>query len=313
MRRIRLLKAPISSSAARRRPLGTLRFRAASAAGLLLLASFAVLCLPFLASCGSGPSAAKSAVHGRWVSLSPSMTEILFAVGAGRQVAGVCAPASYPPEARALPAVASWDRVDVEAILALHPRACFTVEGMQSPEVLATVRRLGVPVLVYPMRNLNDLWRCMMDVGTRTGHGREAGELVHALRSRIRAASPAAGEPRLSAVVIVGLDPLVAAGRGSFLDGVLQAAGYENALGAVAESYPALSVERVAEAEPQVLVMPQGEIPTDLGNAFAARLRKLEGKPVREVWVPADLLVRPGPRTVEAVEALAAARRGVAP
>ena len=313
MRRIRFLKAPISSSAARRGPIGLALFRAASPAGTLLLAFFALLSLPFLASCGGGPSAARSAAQGRWVSLSPSITEVLFAVGAGPEVAGVCAPASYPPEARALPAVASWDRVDVEAILALHPRACFTVEGMQSPEVLATLRRLGVPVFVYPMRNLEDLWRCMADVGERTSHGREAGDLVRALQSRVRAASPAGGEARLSAVVVVGLDPLVAAGRGSFLDGVLRAAGYANALGAVAESYPALSVERVAEAEPQVLVMPQGEIPTDLGSAFAARLRKLEDKPVREVWVPADLLVRPGPRTVEAIEALAAARRGVAP
>ncbi|MGA9753325.1 MAG: helical backbone metal receptor [Acidobacteriota bacterium] len=313
MRRIWLLRARISSSAAGRRSVPPARFRATSPAGLLLLAFFAVLSFPFLASCGGGPSAAKSAVRGRWVSLSPSMTEILFAVGAGREVAGVCAPASYPPEARALPAVASWDRVDVEAILSLHPKACFTVEGMQSPEVLATLRRLGVPVLVYPMRNLEDLWQCMTDVGRRTGHGRQARDLVHLLQSRVRAASPAGGEPRLSAVVVVGLDPLVAAGRGSFLDGVLQAAGYANALGGVAESYPALSVERVAEAEPEVLIMPQGEIPAGLGNAFAARLRKLEGKPVREVWVPADLLVRPGPRTVEAIEALAAARRGAAP
>ena len=313
MRRIWLFKAPIPRLTAGRRPVPPARFRAASPVGLLLFASFALLSFPFLASCGGGPSAARPAAQGRWVSLSPSMTEVLFAVGAGPEVAGVCAPASYPPEARALPAVASWDRVDVEAILALHPRACFTVGGMQSPEVLATLRRLGVPVFVYPMRNLNDLWRCMTDVGKRTGHGREAGDLVRALQSRVRAASPAGGEARLSAVVVVGLDPLVAAGRGCFLDGVLRAAGYANALGAVAESYPALSVERVAEAEPEVLIMPQGEIPAGLGKAFAARLRKLEGKPVREVWVPADLLVRPGPRTVEAIEALAAARRGVAP
>ncbi len=313
MRRIWLLKAPISSSTAGRRSVPSARSRPTSPAGLLLLAAFAVLSCTFLVSCGGGPSAAQSAVHGRWVSLSPSMTEVLFAVGAGREVAGVCAPASYPPEARALPAVASWDRVDVEAILSLHPKTCFTVEGMQSPEVLATLRRLGVPVLVYPMRNLEDLWQCMMDVGKRTGHGREARDLVRVLESRVRAASPVGGEPRLSAVVVVGLDPLVAAGRGSFLDGVLQAAGYKNALGAVAESYPALSVERVAAAEPAVLIMPEGEIPADLGNAFAARLRKLEGKPLREIWVPADLLVRPGPRTVEAIEALASARRGVTP
>ncbi|MGC8724372.1 MAG: ABC transporter substrate-binding protein [Acidobacteriota bacterium] len=313
MRRIRLSKASTSSSAAVRRALAPVWFQAALPAGHLLLVSFIVLSLPFLASCGGGPVAARPAAHGRWVSLSPSMTEVLFAVGAGPEVAGVCAPASYPPEARVLPTVASWDRVDVEAILALHPRACFTVEGMQSPEVLATLRRLGVPVFVYPMRNLEDLWRCMTDVGERTGHGREAGDLVSALQARVRAASPAGGEARLSAVVVVGLDPLVAAGHGSFLDGVLRAAGYANALGAVAESYPALSVERVAEAEPEVLIMPQGEIPAGLGKAFAARLRKLEGKPVREVWVPADLLVRPGPRTVEAIEALAAARRGVAP
>jgi len=90
------------------------------------LALAAILVLPAIAP-------ASQEKPRRWVSLAPSMTEILFDVGAGREVAGVCAPSDYPPEARALPAVASFEKVDLERLLALRPSACFTVEGMQSP------------------------------------------------------------------------------------------------------------------------------------------------------------------------------------
>ncbi len=279
--------------------------RGSAALQLLLLA---VLSL----ACTSAPVPPKPASP-RWVSLAPSLTEILFAVGAGGEVAGVCAPVTYPPEAARVRAVASWDRVDTEALVAIAPTACFTVEGMQGPQPLDALRRLGVEVHVYPMRSLADLRSCILDVGARTGHAAEAARLTAAMDKRTASADPGPRFRRLPVLVLVGLDPLVAAGPESFLSEVLQRAGFRNALSAGGEPYPALSLEDAAEADPSAVVYPQGEIGPEAVRAFLAALQRVLGRPVAAVPVPADLLVRPGPRTVDAVEMLSRVRKGMAP
>ncbi len=171
------------------------------------------------------------------------MTEILFALGAGGEVAGVCEPGDRPPEAASLPRVASWERLDVEAVVALSPSACFTVSGMQTPSALASLERFGIPVHVYPMENLEDVFAAVESVGVRTGRAGEGRRLAEAYRARVRAARRdlPPGPPE-RALAVVGLNPLVAAGGPSFLTGVLHAAGFENVLAGRGESYPAVSL-----------------------------------------------------------------------
>jgi iron complex transport system substrate-binding protein len=248
------------------------------------------------------------------VSLSPSVTEILFALGAGPQVGGLCAPANYPPEAASVPVVATWDAVDVEAIVALKPSACFTVEGMQGPQALASLRRLGVPVVVYPMRSLDDLWACIRSIGERIGRGAQGEALAASLEARVRAAAPPPGSEPQPALVVVGVDPVVAAGPRSFLDGVLRAAGFRNVCPGAGESYPALSLEDAARCAPRWVIFPEGEFSREAAQTLTDDVGRLTGRPVRSLFIPADLLVRPGPRTPEAVERLRAAlREGGAP
>jgi ABC-type Fe3+-hydroxamate transport system substrate-binding protein len=266
------------------------------------------LCALALALLLGAPAPAQEGAK-RWVSLSPSVTEIIFDIGAGPEVAGVCLPADYPPEAKDRKAVASWEKVDVEAIVALRPSACFTVEGMQSAEALLSLRRLGIGVQVYPMRDLDDLWACFLKVGEAVGREGEARAKVGALKERIaRAAAGTRGAPARGAVV-VGLSPLVAAGRASFLNAVLSRCGIRNVLARHGEAYPALSLEQLAAAGPEVLILPEGEFPRSEGERFLRSLQDVQGTKVRAVWVPADLLVRPGPRTADAVEIVARAMR----
>lgn len=246
-----------------------------------------------------------------WVSLAPSMTEILFAVGAGREVAGVCEPADRPPEAASLPRVASWERLDVEAVVALAPAACFTVAGMQTPSALASLERLGVRVHVYPMESLEDVFSAVESVGERTGRADAGRRLAEDLRERVRQAGRRLppGRPE-RALAVVGLNPLVVAGGPSFVTGVLRAAGFENALGGRGEGYPAVSLEDVAAARPDAVVFPEGEMSPEAVRTFLERLEGASGRPARAVMVPAGLLVRPGPGSVEAVERLAGERKG---
>jgi len=269
-------------------------------------APFLLLVSAFLVRCSAVPPP-EPPTEQILISLSPSITEILFAIGAGSDLRGVCRPNDHPPEAAAIAAVASHQMVDVEAIVGLNPSAVFTCEGMQSPEVLATIERFGIPVHVYPTRSIEDLWACMRDVGLRTGRTEQAAALAEACMRRLGAAQPRDGMEALSAVLIVGTHPLVAAGEGTFLDEVLHASGFTNAAPPHA-GYQAMSMETLAAADPDCLILPRGDLPPDDGARLARDLEHLTGHEVPCVWVDADRLSRPGPRTPEAVEELARKR-----
>jgi len=249
--------------------------------------------------------------HKRWTSLSPSITEILFAIGAGPEVGGVCAPADYPAAAAALPVVASWQKVNVEAIVAASPEYCFTIDGMQPPRVLNTLSRLGVKVRSYPMGNLDDLFGCIESVGALTGHGDEADRIVAAMKQRISSARLGLPRDSVDAVIVVGIKPLVVAGRNSFMDDMLRAAAFRNSIAERWGNWPQVSLETVALSKPRIVVYPRGEFPRKDVDVFLANLDKLLDRPVRPLAIDADLLSRPGPRTPLAIEQLCEERKEV--
>lgn len=268
-------------------------------------AAAAVLALCLVLACAAGGPG-----EARWVSLAPSATEVLFAVGAGPEVAGVCAPADWPPEAAGRKVVASWERVDVEAVVAVRPRACFTVEGMNPPEAVATLRRLGIPVHVFPARSLGDVPAMLEAAGRLTGRREKGAEAARRFREEVSLLTSGLSKERIPAAVVVGLDPLVVAGGQSFLNDLLEAAGFENVFVGLTEAYPLVSLEELVRRRPAVLVLPEGEVPEGRAASLRAELEGLQGGPVRAVAVPADLLVRPGPRSLRALEILVRARRG---
>jgi len=156
---------------------------------------------------------------------------------------------------------------------------------------------------------LDDLWACFRGVGRSVGRAKEAEARIRVLKERIAIAVRGIRGPAQKGAVVVGLAPLVAVGRASFLNGVLSLCGIENALTPWGEAYPSLSLEQLASARPRVVVLPEGEVPRPEAERFLQSLKDIQGESVRGIWVPADLLVRPGPRTAEAVEIIAKARR----
>jgi len=273
--------------------------------GRFFLIFFFLLPLVFLSCSGFKSS------HKRWLSLSPSITEILFAIDAGPEVGGVCSPADYPAAAATLPRVASWQKVNVEAIVAASPEYCFTVDDMQPPRVLNTLRRLGVKVRSYRIDKLDDLFMCIKSIGDLTGHGDEAHRLVAEMKQRI---SPARlGLPRepAEAVIVVGLKPLVVAGENSFMDDMLKTAAFRNPIAERGGNWPQVSLETVALSKPQVIVYPGGEFSRRDIEKFLKDLNRLMDRPVHPLAIDADLLSRPRPRTPLAIEQLCAARKKV--
>lgn len=262
----------------------------------------------------------------RILALAPSVTEILFAIGAGPRVVGVDAFSDFPPEARRLPRLGGLVDPDLEGMLRLRPDLAVLLASQG--ELAASLRAAGVPTLSVPHERLEDVERGIRAIGARTGPARRAAALADSLRAvlgRARARTPAARRPRV--LFVVAREPgqvagLTAAGEGTYLDELVELAGGRNVLAGSPVRYPQVSAESVLRLQPDVILewspVRQGTPPHEVRDAEVrlaedwAALRGLRAAAAGRVRVlHDDLWLRPGPRVVEALERLKEALAGV--
>ena len=245
----------------------------------------------------------------RIVSLTPTITETLFALGSGEGVVGVTRFCNYPPEARSRTTVGGLIDVNVEAIVALRPDL---VVAEPQQRVVAKLRELGLEVLTVENQTLDQLLSSFRAIGARVGREAEAAELITRIRERTTAMAKAVGrKPRPPVLVVVGRNPLVAAGGNTFIDELITAAGGSNILGDSDRPYPIVSMERVLLRPPEVIVecsgsMAKKDLTTEVREAWA-RWPTLPAVGSGRVYVSqSDVLLRPGPRLLEALDELLA-------
>jgi iron complex transport system substrate-binding protein len=241
----------------------------------------------------------------RIVSLAPSSTEILYALGAGDRIVGVDQYSDWPPEALKVPRVGSDLQPSVERILALKPDVVFVATSANSRELPLELERLGIRVVISRIDTLDDLWRDITQSGEAIDKHDAAVALVHKLRARIAAThARVAALPPVKALVVVWADPLTVAGGHSFVDDVIRAAGGDNIAGDSAQPYPQYSVERMLARAPAVIVVGSHKGGPALEPLLAhASLPAVKNGRVHSV--DGDLLFRPGPRLADGVELLA--------
>jgi ABC-type Fe3+-hydroxamate transport system substrate-binding protein len=241
---------------------------------------------------------------GRIVSLAPSSTEILFALGMGGRLVGVDGYSDFPKEAAALPRVGADVDPSLEKIVALKPDLVLTATSANTQATAETLERLSVPVFVSHADSLEDIYRDVRAIGAATGRDGEAAALAQSMRGRVAAvAARRAGAARVPSLVVVWSEPLVVAGSGSHVGDLLAAAGGENLAGDSPQPFPTYSLERLVVRAPEVVVVgthATGSPPIAPLERVAARTPK----PFRIATADGDLLFRPGPRVADGVELL---------
>jgi iron complex transport system substrate-binding protein len=239
----------------------------------------------------------------RIVSLAPNLTEIVFLVGRQDRLVGVTRFCNYPPEAARLPKVGGIVDPDVERIVAAHPDVVLcTTDGNPKDRVNA-LEELGIPCFAAAPQDLEGVFRTIESVGVLLGvpeRGRREAASLRARAARIAGVSGKGPVPRV--LFAVSTSPVIAAGNGTFLDELLRTAGGRNAAASYSGRYPRLSVEDLVSAAPDVIFV-----------ASMAGVERFSPDVTRWTEVPAfrddavvtldgDLVTRPGPRMVAALE-----------
>ena len=242
----------------------------------------------------------------RIVSLAPSITETLFAVGAADQVVGVTDYCNYPESAKKKTRVGGVVNPSVEAIISLQPDLIILSMEGNVREDFNKLLSFGIPVFVTNPRSLSGIHKSISDIGTLAGHSQEASRLVQAMQTREASVTKEVPPRSKRILFIVSLQPLIVVGGNSFLAELLGRAGGLNVAATSPSTYPTYSRESVVKENPEVLfVMSDVVADVDQLVTFYPEWRGIGAVRKGNVHrIDADIVSRPGPRAVDGLEIL---------
>ncbi len=248
----------------------------------------------------------------RIVSLSPSNTEILFALGLGDKVVGVTEYCNYPQAAATKPKIGGFSTVDIEKVVSLEPDLVLAA-NIHSKTAIPALEKLGLTVVALTPNSLPEVLDSITLIGKITGQNKQASKLVSDLKTRIEAITDKTQTLSLNqrprVFYITWHDPLMTAGTGTLADDVISSAGGQNIASDISGD-KTIDLETVIYRDPQVIVasigMGTGE---DLPWQYVQNEPRLKNTQAllndRIYKIDGDLIHRPGPRIVEALEQMA--------
>ncbi|OHD78071.1 MAG: hypothetical protein A3J97_17010 [Spirochaetes bacterium RIFOXYC1_FULL_54_7] len=251
----------------------------------------------------------------RIVSLSPAATEILYAAGAGKAMVGATSYCYYPAEANELVKIGGYSArtISVEAIVSLRPDLVIGEVSMHS-QLAAQIEGSGIAFAGISLINFDDIYTAMADFARAGGDDRASAAAVASMKARVEAVrTKTAGIPTNKRPTVfweVWNEPLMTAGPGTFISLVLTAAGARNVFADITEDWPVISFEAIAARNPDWIMASET-------HAAALSIESLAKRPgwaglsaVRNrkiALLDGDIVSRPGPRFVEAMELVATA------
>ncbi|MDE2727377.1 MAG: ABC transporter substrate-binding protein [Gemmatimonadota bacterium] len=257
----------------------------------------------------------------RIISLIPSNTELLFAVGAGSSVVGVTNYCDYPPEAREIEKVGDVTTMSLEKIVALDPDLVLASKG-NAKELVYSLKALDIPVFVLDPQSIEDVLDAIDTVGRLVGREEVARKLSDGYRKRLARVADRIGGLTESErpTIFVGSpfrDENWTPGPETFTSAVIQRAGGRNVADDLAPgTWAVYNLEHIVSRDPQVLLstLGEGQDAEEVQARYLERAKSLKGwqgldavRNERVVLIPENWLLRPAPRLFLAIETLAAA------
>ena len=244
------------------------------------------------------------------VSLAPSNTEILFALGLDDRISGVTDYCDYPEKANLKPRVAGYMAPDIEKLVTIAPDLVLA-ESIHEKTVLPALEKAGLPVIVLSAHNIDDIINNITLVGQVTGSAAAASQLTGQLSARIKAITaktdllPSGKRPRV--MYVVWYDPIWTMGGKTYIDDLISRAGGNNMFSADFENSRIVSPESIVSKNPQVLIVTGMAASAD---ATITSLKKLDWMQATDAiknnrvyrLSDASLVDRPGPRVVDGLE-----------
>jgi iron complex transport system substrate-binding protein len=247
----------------------------------------------------------------RIVSVAPSVTEVLFALGLGDRVVGVTAYCNYPPEALKKEKVGGYITPSLEKIIALKPGL---VIGTADGDLKAFVNKLaslGTSVYITNPRTVSGVMTSIRNIGEVTFSQLAAQKVIAAMKEKIqKIQEKGQGRPQPRVLHVMAYDPLISSGKGTFVDDLIRIAGGANIAESARGKHPRYSMEEVIAQDPQVIILSSmnSKDPLTDQRQWWDQWKEISAVRSGRIYVvDADLILRPSPRIVDGLEAIARA------
>ena len=250
----------------------------------------------------------------RIVSLAPSMTEILFALGLGENIVGVTSFCDYPEEAKKKQKIGGMSNPSLEAVVSLKPDIVVMTTDGNPKEFEERLRSLKINTYVFTARRFAELSQGIRGLGDALGVKERADKLAREIEAGINAfkiRNAASRNPKSAihkkVLYIVWPEPLIVAGPGTIIDDAIALLGDENIASGAATAYPKYSIEEVIHRAPDVIIIGKGS-GMDMVAVSRGILQRISSVPAVKtgaVCYLGDGLYRLGPRVIKGIEELA--------
>ena len=243
------------------------------------------------------------------ISLAPSCTEMLFAIGAAGQVAAVSEACDHPAEVADYARVVTYPSLDLPAIAELDPDLVLANTEIFDVKEADFFDRYDIPLYFQNFEGVNDIYRNIEALGDILDHKEEASELVEQLKYDEKLITDStATRIKYRTMVLIGVKPLIVAGGGSFISEVIEKAGGKNAFGDLNDKYPVINQEAILNANPEVILIPStnDQVYQDFADQYPLlHLNMIASQDGRVFLMDPNLVLRPGPRTIQGMGFLA--------
>ncbi len=245
----------------------------------------------------------------RVVSLAPSITEIVFALGQEHRLAGVTRFSDYPEAAKKLPRVGSYVHLDLEKIVSLKPDLCIAIKDGNPKIVISRLESLNIPVYAVNPRNLKTVMQTITEIGIFLNACEKASLVVNNMNSRIQRVKTKIANVTYRPRVFfqIGIAPIVSVGTHTFAHELIELAGGNN-LSKGPIPYPRFSKEQVLSLSPEVFIitsMSRNTIFNQVKKEWSKWPRLPAVRDERIYLEDSNLSDRPTPRLVDGLEYLA--------
>ncbi|MDI6776142.1 MAG: cobalamin-binding protein [Syntrophales bacterium] len=244
----------------------------------------------------------------RIISLAPSITETLFALGLDKEIVGVTMFCNYPPAVRSKPKVGGFINISLERVVSLSPNLIIGTSDGNRRETVEQFERIGLPVYIVNPVSLEDILKMVLDIGRITGKEDTAKKLIFNLRRRVESVVLKTRQMKKPRVfLLLGTDPMITVGRDTLHDKLITLAGGVNVAGGDTIKYPRYSIEEVMVKQPDVIIITSMKREENFAS-LRDKWKKWKNIPAvrndRIYTIDTDLITRSSPRIINGLEEL---------
>lgn len=242
----------------------------------------------------------------RLVCLAPSITDTVYELGSGAEIAGITDYTKYPPEALQKPSVGGVINPSLEKLASLGPDLVLAIGDLNSSDLIRSIQQLGFPVFVIQPHGIEGIYRSIQSLGEAINQHQNAASLIARLHDRERAVrARVAGTNSPSVFFLLWPDPIITAGRGAFVTELITIAGATSITRDLPNEWPRISMETLIARQPDYVLLVQGSAVTLEALGKQSVWRNLNAIEKGRVLYVDERINFPSPLAFDALEDLA--------